>query len=211
MWERRSAGPSRSIADLPDRAIDAMMAIMRYPKGHKAAVKERIIRAASRSLRRHGLLRVSIPALMKRAGLTHGGFYTHFKNRDELVAAAVASAAAETAAGVFAEEFGLEETLERYLSKSHLEQPEKGCVLAALGADGIRQRPRVRAAFAEIARGFLYLTQRKLPQRGRAGTLSDEALACAATMVGAVVLGRLVDDAALSERILSAARATLSD
>jgi AcrR family transcriptional regulator len=187
------------------------MVIMRYPSGHKAAVKDRIVRAASRSLRRHGLHRVSIPALMKQVGLTHGGFYTHFKNRDELVAAAVASAAAETAEGVFAEELGLKETLERYLSKSHLEHPEKGCVLAALGADGVRQRPRVRAAFAEIARGFLHLTQRKLPDRGRSGALSDEALARAATMVGAVVLGRLVDDAALAERILSAARATRRD
>jgi TetR/AcrR family transcriptional repressor of nem operon len=83
--------------------------------------------------------------------------------------------------------------------------------LAALGADGVRQPPRVRTAFAEVARGFLHLTQRKLPDPGRAGTLSDEALVRAATMVGAVVLGRLVHDAALSERILAAARATSTD
>jgi len=148
---------------------------------------------------------------MKQAGLTHGGFYTHFRNRDELVANAVALAAAETAEGVFAENLGLEETLERYLSKGHLEHPEKGCVLAALGTDGGRQPPRVRAAFAEVARGFLHLTQRKRRDRVLSGTLTDDALACAATMVGAVVLGRLVDDAALSDRILSAARASLSD
>jgi TetR/AcrR family transcriptional regulator, transcriptional repressor for nem operon len=188
-----------------------MMVIMRYPDGHKEAVKERIVRAASRALRRHGLEGVSIPALMKQAGLTHGAFYTHFKNRDELVAEAVLSAAAETAAGVFSEELRLEETLNSYLSKSHLEHPEDGCVLAALGADGVRQPPRVRTAFTEVARGFLHLTQRKLHPRSGPGTLSDEALVRAATMVGAVVLGRLVRDAALSERILAAARATSSD
>ena len=96
---------------MPVGALDAMMVIMRYPDGHKEAVKERIVRAASRALRRHGLEGVSIPALMKQAGLTHGAFYTHFKNRDELVAEAVLSAAAETAAGAFSEEFRLEETL----------------------------------------------------------------------------------------------------
>ena len=188
-----------------------MMIVMRYPDGHKEAVKERIVHAASRALRRHGLEGVSIPALMKQAGLTHGAFYTHFKNRDELVAEAVLSAAAETAHGAFSEALLLEETLERYLSKSHLEHPEDGCVLAALGAGGVPQPPRVRNAFAEVARGFLRLTQRKLHPRGRPETLSDEALVRAATMVGAVVLGRLVRDAALSERILAAARATTSD
>jgi TetR/AcrR family transcriptional repressor of nem operon len=183
-----------------------MMGIMRYPEGHKEAVKDRIIQAASRALRRHGLEGVSIPALMKDAGMTHGGFYTHFKNRDELVAEAVLRAANETAEGVFSDALPLQETLGRYLSTGHLEHPEQGCVLAALGTDGVRQPPRVRRAFAEVALGFLRLTERKLHPGGKADTLSDEALARAAMMVGAVVLGRLVRDEALAERILAAAR-----
>lgn len=187
-----------------------MMFIMRYPDGHKEAVRERIVQAASRALRRYGLEGVSIPALMKPAGLTHGGFYTYFKNRDELVAEAILSAAAETADGTFSEELPLRETVDRYLSKGHLEHPEEGCVLAALGTDGVRQPPLVRGAFAEVARGFLRLTERKVHPRGRTDRLSDEALVRAATMVGAVVLGRLVSDAALSERILAAARTTTS-
>lgn len=186
------------------------MTIMRYPDGHNEAVKDRIVQAASRALRRHGLEGVSIPALMKRAGLTHGGFYTHFKNRDELVAAAVLSAAAETAHGAFADELTLSETLKKYLSKGHIEHPEEGCVLAALGMDGARQSPRVRRAFAEVALGFLRLTERKLHPRACADAPSDEALARAATLVGAVVLGRLVRDPALSDRILAAARASIS-
>jgi len=183
-----------------------MMFIMRYPDGHREAVRERIVQAASRALRQHGLEGVSIPSLMQQAGLTHGGFYTHFKNRDELVAEAILSAAGETAHGVFSEELPLRDALDRYLSMGHLEHPAEGCVLAALGTDGARQPPRVRGAFAEVARGFLRLTERKLHPRRRADTLSDGALVRAATMVGAVVLGRLVRDAALAERILAAAR-----
>ena len=66
---------------------------MRYPEGHKEAVRERIVRIASKMLRKEGPTGISIPGVMKKAGLTHGAFYVHFKKRDELVAAAVNFAA----------------------------------------------------------------------------------------------------------------------
>lgn len=183
-----------------------MMVIMRYPAGHKDEVRARIVRVASRALRRHGLSGVSIPDLMKEAGMTHGGFYTHFKDRDDLLAAAVRAAADETATGVLANDHPLPESLGRYLSQAHLDHPESGCVLAALGTEAAKQPPRVRKAFAEIARGFVRLWER--PRAApKAATLevSDEALVRAATIVGAVVLGRLLDERSLSERLLKAA------
>ena len=189
-------------------APHGMMLIMRYPDGHKEAVKERIVREASRALRQHGLAAVSIPELMKQAGLTHGAFYTYFESREELVAAAIRWAAAETAERIFSEDLRVEQTLAKYLSREHVGDPAGGCVLAALGTDGARQPPKVRQAFAEVARGFLRLTEGKVHPRGRRGPPSDQALARAASMVGAVILGRLVHDQALAERILSAARAT---
>jgi AcrR family transcriptional regulator len=181
---------------------------MRYPEGHKEAVRERIVRAASEALRGHGLSGVGIPALMKQAGLTHGGFYAHFESRDALVAEAVRAAAQGTANGAFAEGLSLEETLSRYLSLGHAEHPEQGCVLAALGTEAERQPPVVRRAFADVARGFLGLFERKLHPHGRAKRPSDEALVRAATTIGALVLARLVDDPELAERILAAARKT---
>ena len=51
---------------------------MRYPDGHKENVSARIVEAASRALRQEGIDAVSIPRLMKLAGLTHGGFFSHF-------------------------------------------------------------------------------------------------------------------------------------
>ena len=84
-----------------------MMSIMRYPESHKAETRERIVRAAATALRKSGLAGVSIPALMKQAGLTHGGFYGYFRDRDELVADAIVSAASDTANGVFAEDLSL--------------------------------------------------------------------------------------------------------
>jgi TetR/AcrR family transcriptional regulator, transcriptional repressor for nem operon len=185
------------------------MIIMRYPEGHKQAVRKRIVNAASGALRRDGLSGASIPALMKSAGLTHGGFYAHFRNRDELVAEAVLAAAADTARGAFGDVLPLEETLRRYVSRAHAEHPERGCVVAAIGTDGSRQAPRVRRAFAEVARGLLSLVERKLHPARSARTPSEGALRLTATIVGAVVLARLVDDPRLGDRILRAARASV--
>jgi TetR/AcrR family transcriptional regulator, transcriptional repressor for nem operon len=186
--------------------IHGMITIMRYPKDHNDAVRARIVSSAAAALRRDGLDGVSIPALMKSVGLTHGGFYTHFESRDQLVAEAVAAASACSAAAVFAQETALSQSLQRYLSPQHLACPQDGCVVAALGTDGARQLQPVRGAFAKAARGLLALVEKKLHPAKRAGAPSDEALRLTATMVGAVVLGRLVDDPGLAGRILRAAR-----
>jgi TetR/AcrR family transcriptional repressor of nem operon len=180
---------------------------MRYPAGHKAATRANIVTNAARALRRDGLAAVSIPVLMKKAGLTHGGFYTHFKSRDELVAAAVLCAAEETGSSVLSKEAGdLRATLDAYLSKEHAEHPEGGCVLAALGSEGRRQKPAVRRAFAHAARGFVRLIENKVHDEAPPGEVSDEALRLAAQMVGSIMLARLVDDRDLAARILHAAR-----
>lgn len=183
-----------------------MMVIMRYPEGHKQTVRERIVEGAAGALRRRGLSGVSIPELMKSAGLTHGGFYAHFESRDDLVAEAVRIAAADTEQGVFGEEHSLEQAVRHYLSPGHLDHPERGCVLAALGSEGARQPRPVLRAFARAARGLLRLVERKLHPRHPSNVPSDEALRMASTLVGAVILGRLVDDSKLAARILSAGR-----
>lgn len=183
-----------------------MMLIMRYQEGHKTEVRTRIVRAASKALRSHGLAGVSIPALMKRAGLTHGGFYAHFKDRDELVAEAVTAASRETAKQVFADDRQIDDVLSLYLSRAHLDRPSGGCVLAALGADAPRQPLPVRHAFGVAARGMLQLLEKKLHPARPHPQFSDDTLACASMMIGAVVLGRLVEDPALADRVLAAAR-----
>ena len=181
---------------------------MRYPAEHKAEVRERIVAAAARALREEGLAGVSVPALMRRAGLTHGGFYNHFADRDALVAEAIARAAAETEADVFEASAGNPRAvLAAYLSPAHVATPGAGCVVAALGGEAVHaESARVRAAFAKAARGFLGHVQRVFAPGTRA-RVDDAALATASQMVGAVVLARLVDDPALSRRILAASRA----
>ena len=176
---------------------------MRYPEGHKESVGARIIEAASRALRQDGVDAVSIPKLMKRAGLTHGGFYGHFRDRDDLIAKAVAHAASDSPLGG---DQPAAETFDMYLSRKHLLHPEYGCVIAALGAEGARQKGSVRRVFADIARSFLRRVEHTLHPGAAKDALSDEALATASRIVGAIVLARLVHDDALAEKILAAAK-----
>ena len=195
-----------------------MMLVMRYAVGHKQAVRERILQAAAAELRCKGLSGIGIPALMQRAGLTHGAFYAHFPSRDTLVAEAIRTAAAASAAGPLADAHSLEECLAAYLAPEHLSHPERGCVIAALGGEGARQPAPVRAAFAEAVRGLLASIERKLHPRPAppapppapsdeapsGAPPSDEALRLVSAMVGAVLLARLVDDPALAQRLLAA-------
>jgi TetR/AcrR family transcriptional repressor of nem operon len=179
---------------------------MRYPDGHSESVRARIVEAASRALRRDGLEAVSIPKLMKLVGLTHGGFYVHFRDRDELVAEAVAYCAKDSA---ILSDAPAAQAFARYLSQDHVRHPELGCVIAALGIEGARQRGPVRRAFAEAATRLLRGVERRLhPKRGE-DALSDEALATASRIVGAVVLARLVQDEALANRLLESAKGRL--
>jgi TetR/AcrR family transcriptional repressor of nem operon len=180
---------------------------MRYPEGHNEAVRSKIVDAAAKAIRGHGIGGVSIPKLMKRVGLTHGGFYVHFKDKDELVAAAVLEAAERTGQRVFRDQPSLEASLRLYLSEQHLEEPTTGCVVAALGTDAPRQAAPVRRAFAEAARGLLFLLEKKLHPDSRKGHLSDDTLLRGASMIGALVLGRAVGDESLARRILAVARA----
>ena len=179
---------------------------MRYPEGHKEEVRGIIVQAAASALRREGLQGISIPALMKKAGLTHGGFYAHFKSRDELVAEAVLAAAEETGSSVLSNPRGLSAVLGTYLSKEHVGNAAAGCVLAALGSEGRRQPTIVRRAFAKAAQGFIRLLEQKRQPQASTAVPSDETLALASSMIGAIVLARLVDDEGLAERILKAVR-----
>ena len=62
---------------------------MPYSSAHKRDTHEKIVESARRLFNRKGFSEVSIDEVMENAGLTRGGFYRHFRDKDELYSEAV--------------------------------------------------------------------------------------------------------------------------
>jgi len=180
------------------------------PARSKEATHERIVITAARAIRRSGYDGTSVADIMKEAGLTHGGFYAHFLSREAMLAEAADRAGAEavaTSARVAATvppEQALQALLRAYLSKEHLKSPEMGCPVAALGSEMPRQAPEVRRAATRRIKEMIDVVARQSPDWGQPGA-HEHALVTAATMVGALVMARAVDDPKLSDALLKAA------
>ena len=176
----------------------------------KAATHERIVEAAARAIRRSGYSGTGVADIMKDAGLTHGGFYAHFASRDAMLAEAADRAGAEGMAALARiaaaapPHQALQALLQAYLSKAHVEGVETGCAVAALGSEMPRQAPEVRRAATRRIKEMIDLVARQSPDWGQPGA-HEHALVTVATMVGALVLARAVDDPRLSDALREAA------
>jgi TetR/AcrR family transcriptional repressor of nem operon len=180
---------------------------MRYGSDRKEQTRRRIAEAAATLFRRDGIDRVGVDAIMREAGLTHGGFYLHFSSKealaDEVCAGSLSRAAARWAATVGSAKprEALAQIVDGYLSPQHVEAAETGCVVTALGPE-LARRSGSRQDLTEALRAMADALAACLPRSNR----EQDALAGLSCMVGAVVLARLSSDPALSAEILNAAR-----
>lgn len=179
---------------------------MKVSREQAAENRQRIVEIASRLFRERGLDGIGVADLMKSAGLTHGGFYGHFDSKEDLMAEACARATEGSVSKwrqriEAAPEDPLGAVTALYLSTAHCEQPGDGCALAALGSEASRHGAPVRHALTEGLRELIDLLITIVPGRSRAAR-REKALATFASMVGAVVLARSVDDPALADQIL---------
>jgi len=176
----------------------------------KEASHERIVEAAARAIRRSGYGGTGVADIMKAAGLTHGAFYAHFASREAMLAEAADRAGAEAIsasariAAAAPPQRALKALLRAYLSKEHLDSIERGCPVAALGSEMPRQAPEVRRAATRRIKEMIDLVARQSPDWGQPGSHA-RALVTVATMVGALLMARAVDDPRLSDALRKAA------
>jgi TetR/AcrR family transcriptional regulator, transcriptional repressor for nem operon len=182
-------------------------------QSRKERSHERILDVAARALRRAGAEGVGVAEVMREAGLTHGGFYAHFRSREAMVAAAIERAGRNSAdhlapriAKREAEGAGpLRALLESYLADSQLAAAETGCPVAALGSEMARQTPLVREASCDRVRNLIRLVAQRLP----ADVAADRAAPIVSAMVGAVQLARALGNNAEGRALLHATRDAL--
>jgi len=179
----------------------------------KAQSHQRILEAASREVRRSGFRGVGVADVMKKAGLTHGGFYSHFDSRDALLAEAVVHASTDIGANITATVGALAQRgqsvfsafVETYLSDSHMSDCENGCPVAALCGDMPNQAAEVLDSSRRIVANLHKLVQQALPP----GCSAEAAWAVASTLVGAIQLARALGNNKLGKAVLAGARADL--
>ncbi len=155
-----------------------MILIMPWSKEHKRDTKQRIVEAAATALREGGVAPTGVAEIMQRAGLTHGGFYAHFKSKDALVREAFTHAAntVKQVGGI-----------EAYLSRGHMLHPELGCPFPTLGPEMARGSTTARRTFADAIRARLDGIRKRLSGKPDMEAKAAGTLAC---MVGAILLAR---------------------
>jgi TetR/AcrR family transcriptional repressor of nem operon len=183
---------------------------MRVSRAQAAENRKTVIDTACRLFSEHGFDGIGLKDLMHEAGLTQGAFYKQFESKEDLIALATGRAL-EKAKDRWASIVGgapqdpLRAIISAYLSPDHRDDRMDGCPVGALGGDIARKGPEVKAPFEAGIRAHL-------AQLGSfAGTEANDprAMTLLATMVGALVLSRSVNDRALADSLLAAAKASL--
>ncbi|WP_159868301.1 MULTISPECIES: TetR/AcrR family transcriptional regulator [unclassified Raoultella] len=170
--------------------------------------REEIIQVSSQLFRERGLNGVSLNDLMAAAGLTHGGFYGHFRSKDELVAIASERALEESGSRwlqIFQqpENNNLSTLVDFYLSAMHRDNAGDGCLITALASDVAREdaAKKIHDVYLEGVKSML----------ARLESVSDidnnvqrrnSALVQLAMLTGALTLSRATAGDSLSDELL---------
>lgn len=183
---------------------------MRYPVEETAEKHARILEQASILFRERGFSGVSVSEIMKATGLTHGAFYNHFSSKDDLIAKCIDDASGK-ALELLQADIDSPDRVNRYirgyLTEDHRDDPGNGCVMAALASEVSREsfaKPSFTRHLNGVLKGFVG------PTRSKKGNARSEAINKVASIVGAIILSRAVDDPDLSVEILSEVRKALS-
>ncbi|BCH34439.1 TetR family transcriptional regulator [Mesorhizobium sp. L-8-10] len=177
---------------------------MRVSRQQVLENKRTILEAAGRLFRERGFDAVTVTDVMKAAGLTHGGFYGYFKNKDDLIARTLAELQGETEPP----SVDLATLAEQYLSPEHRDNFACGCPVAALASETIRQPGGARAEMTAGLKRQIERLSQVAPGSGQAYR-RRAAIGSWAAMVGALILARMSDDSELSNEVLTETRAWL--
>ena len=184
---------------------------MSYSPEHRVETKRRILESAARLFRRRGYAEAGIEEIMHGAGLTRGGFYLHFKSKQQLFAEFVSQdlelgrqvrSAAEREPD--APLRGAADAIDYYLAPENRSRIARGCTIVSNAADLARGSAKARVAFsgvfADLCEEFAALVEAPEDEA------EQRALAAVATCVGGVVLARALADGDQIGRLLEACR-----
>jgi len=214
LWGRRSSQDAPAASE--DRSVPiAREDRMPYSEEHKQETRQKILESARRLFNRKGFTEVSIEEVMESAGLTHGGFYRHFRGKAELYAEAVRWFLCteapkpwqrKPAAPAGAHKPRGKRIVDAYFSRAHFDDRESCCPLVALSSDVARSSDGVKKAYREVLEKLVDLFEADLFESGLDEPEKGErALALVALCIGGIVAARCVDDPTLAGNLRRAA------
>ena len=184
---------------------------MRYRPEHKVETHQKIVKDASRRVRTEGITGAAVSAVMRDAGLTHGGFYKHFASKDELLMESLSEAFKETAdrlaqvAEQSQPKTAWKAIVKAYLSLEVCDHAEYGCPLTALAPELARVDKAMGAKIFEELKKY---KSRMLPFMPGQRTADKERafFSIFSTMIGATEIARMLPEPAMREKVLASAR-----
>lgn len=149
--------------------------------------------------------------MMKASGLTVGGFYKHFRSKDDLLVQAIEEGMTEFGGRLFAATKDAppgerwKEIIKCYLSAEHCEHSDTGCPMATLAPEIARAAPPVKKRILSMMKtrreGLLeFMPGRNAAEKERNFTVIFTAMA------GAVSIARMMTDPAEKQKVLSSVR-----
>ena len=184
---------------------------MRYEREHKTRTRDRIVRNAARKLRAEGLSGPGVASVMKASGLTVGGFYKHFRSKDELLAEAIAQGFAESSEKICSSLQNVpraerwKEIIRLYLSPEHCDHADSGCPVAALAPEMARTKLGVRKQISGLIKDRGERWVDFMPGRS-AAEREQNFLVISSAMAGAVSIARILTEPADKQRLLASVR-----
>jgi TetR/AcrR family transcriptional repressor of nem operon len=185
---------------------------MRYTQTHREETHRELLKLAAAALRKKGPDRLGVADVMKAAGLTHGGFYAHFKSKDAFLSETLAEIFAQSQRRVgrmlegLPPKHALATYIDFYVSTRHRDDPSNGCPITALNSDLPRQSRKFRSTFESGVNRLSDLLARLIDD-ARVADAKRIAPAILAAMAGAVALSRTISDPQLSDDLLASTRA----
>lgn len=188
---------------------------MPYSAEHKEKSRAKIVETARILFNIHGFRGVTIDMVMQEAGLTRGGFYNHFKNKEALYEAAVLGflkgrgAEWRDKAGIDSSRLSpimAQHMLDAYLSEQHLEDLKNQCPMIALPSDIARSNEQVQRSYQILLEAMVGLFENSIVSDDtQTTTCRQRALAMAALCVGGMILARTLPDSDLAKEVRTAA------
>jgi TetR/AcrR family transcriptional repressor of nem operon len=193
-----SAGPAETKSQTGPKGRAKPAARPGVRARRKAASRERILKAAARIIREEGMAGAGVAEVMQAAGLTHGAFYSHFRDKDAMLTAALELATAHrdtwlNGADELPESAWIEKIARLYLSEAHRDTPGEGCPYPVLAGEMAHANARLKDAFEREIQTTVGRMEDRLTDEGFM-TARDRAYGLLALFVGALVLSRAGSD-----------------